>query len=358
MIGHQAAREDVIRIRTTSTRARVGALLGAAVLVALIAATPASAAVAPCGGAGAGDALPIREIDNLVVLTGRAAVGTQECVAGDVVIFNGPAAIDGTVGGNVVVFNGPTRIAGAVLGDVTSFSGDVVLEDGARVAGNLTTGTDPEITGDAVVGGRVERVRPQEFGEGLRVAGFFTRIAVWLAVTISALVLGLILLAFAPRAAETTARVARRHTGASIGWGAALFFLVPIVAVVALATLVGIPLGLVTLFGLGLLYSVGYLAASFVVGRAIVKSPARRFAAFLVGWAILRALAIIPVVGGIVWFCASVFGLGALAVAARRSNRPPIYSPSPDTPLPSAEPPPPLPDAPPPAPPFAPSGRD
>jgi len=144
---------------------------------------------------------------------------------------------------------------------------------------------------------------------------------VWLAVTVSMLVLGLLLLAFGPRAAEATVRAARERTGASIGWGAGLFFLLPILAVVAVATFVGIPLGLGVILALGLLYSVGYLASTFVLGRAIVKNPSKRFGAFLVGWLILRALAIVPVVGGIVWFCASVFGLGALAVASRRVNR-------------------------------------
>jgi uncharacterized membrane protein YedE/YeeE len=37
--------------------------------------------------------------------------------------------------------------------------------------------------------------------------------------------------------------------------------------------------------------------------------------AFLAGWAILRVVALIPILGGLVWFAAVVFGLGALAVA-------------------------------------------
>ena len=37
--------------------------------------------------------------------------------------------------------------------------------------------------------------------------------------------------------------------------------------------------------------------------------------AFLAGWAILRVVALIPILGGLVWFAAVVFGLGALVVA-------------------------------------------
>ena len=40
----------------------------------------------------------------------------------------------------------------------------------------------------------------------------------------------------------------------------------------------------------------------------------------LVGWAILRVVALIPILGGLVWFAAVVFGLGALAVAIWRAR--------------------------------------
>ena len=42
--------------------------------------------------------------------------------------------------------------------------------------------------------------------------------------------------------------------------------------------------------------------------------------AFLVGWAILRVAALIPILGGLVWFVAVVFGLGVLLVAIWRAR--------------------------------------
>ena len=54
--------------------------------------------------------------------------------------------------------------------------------------------------------------------------------------------------------------------------------------------------------------------------RAAGRPPA--CLAFLAGWAILRMLALIPVVGGLVWLAATVWGLGALVLAAAR-GRPP-----------------------------------
>jgi hypothetical protein len=42
--------------------------------------------------------------------------------------------------------------------------------------------------------------------------------------------------------------------------------------------------------------------------------------AFLVGWGILRVVALVPILGGVAWFAAVVFGLGALAVAIWRTR--------------------------------------
>jgi hypothetical protein len=51
-----------------------------------------------------------------------------------------------------------------------------------------------------------------------------------------------------------------------------------------------------------------------------VRAPASRWAAFLAGFAIVRLLGLIPIVGGIVSTIVTVFGLGLVAVAVWRSR--------------------------------------
>ena len=53
----------------------------------------------------------------------------------------------------------------------------------------------------------------------------------------------------------------------------------------------------------------------------ILKRATSRFVPFLVGWAILRAVALIPIAGLLGWLAATVFGLGAVVVAAWRARR-------------------------------------
>jgi hypothetical protein len=50
---------------------------------------------------------------------------------------------------------------------------------------------------------------------------------------------------------------------------------------------------------------------------------------FLLGWATLRATALIPIIGGLDWFAAVVLGLAALVVAiwrARKTRAAPVAS--------------------------------
>jgi hypothetical protein len=49
----------------------------------------------------------------------------------------------------------------------------------------------------------------------------------------------------------------------------------------------------------------------------VVKPPTSRFLAFLLGWGVVRVLALVPILGGLVWTVVSIFGLGVLWVASR-----------------------------------------
>ena len=230
------------------------------------------------------------------------------------VLFHGSAAIDGTVTKSVVVLDGPTEISGHVQQDVFVFNGAVTVASGARIDGDLVTSETPTVEPGATISGQQQRISAR-FDAGA--VGVASRFAWWLGYSISTLVLGLLLLLFAPRVDAAIVRAMRERTGASVGFGALVFFLLPIVAVLMLVIVVALPLGLFMLLALALLYTVGYVAGAHAIGRLVVKAPTSRFLAFLAGWAILRAIALVPVLGGLVWVLASIFGLGVLWVASR-----------------------------------------
>jgi hypothetical protein len=235
-----------------------------------------------------------------------------------VVIFDGPAVIGGDVKGSVVALNGNVQVTGSVTDNVVAVKGRAVIEAGARVGGDVMSSRQPVVAPDATVEGDVRR---ENFANYFRALGWFLWFAWWLAVSVSVFVLGLLLLALAPRAAHAGMATARSRVGPAIGWGLAMTIGLPIVSLLLLFTLVGIPLGLIGLLSLALLYGLGYALAALVLGRRLIKEPAGLVVAFVVGLLILRVIDLIPVIGNLVTFAATVFGLGALTVAAWRAAR-------------------------------------
>ena len=259
--------------------------------------------------------------DAFVVLTGRADVPEGEEV-GDLVVFHGSSTIDGTVDGSVTAFDAPVTVSGRVNGDLVVFNGRVELLDGANVTGDVVSRSEPEVASGATIGGDTERIQTNFNWDGF---GWVGRLAWWLAVSVSTLVIGLVLLWLVGRGARRIAEAGWTGIGPSIGWGLLAFFGLPILGIIALVTIVGIPLGLGVLAALGLIYALGYSAAAWIVGRRILREPTAWILAFLAGWGILRLLALVPVLGGLVGFAAVVFGLGALMVGiwrARTASRP------------------------------------
>ena len=287
-------------------------VLAATLVVGAVLATPAAAV-------NGDDELTDRD---QIVMNGRLLVAEGDTVD-TAVLFHGSATIDGTVTKSVVVFDGPTEISGHVQQDVFVFNGAVTVRSGAQIDGDLVTSETPNVEPGATVAGQQQRISTR-FDAGA--FGVASRFAWWLGYSVSTLVLGLLLLLFAPGLDAAIVRAMRERMGASIGFGALVFFLLPIVAILLLVIVVALPLGLFMLLALGLLYTVGYVAGAHAIGRLLVKAPTSRFLAFLVGWGILRVLGLVPVLGGLVWTLASIFGLGVLWVASRRAPAEPMQA--------------------------------
>lgn len=265
-----------------------------------------------------------------IVASGAVDVRPGQSVS-DIVIANGPVTMRGRTTGDLVALHGSVLINGPVHGDVVVLSKNGVhFGPRARIGGDLTyRGTLPPRAG-AVVAGKTHKANPGKAGDAF---GFVAAAAVWVAATISTLLFGLLLLWLAPRAADAAFEVARGAVGPAIGWGIGLFIGLPVLAVIALITLVGIPFGIGLMLALFPLYALGYVTSGWLLGRRLVKPPRGRALAFLAGWAILRVAAIVPVLGALVWIAATVYGLGVLIVTAWRArSRPAGAQPAPAQP--------------------------
>lgn len=311
---------------------RIAVIIGLTTLVLGIAAGPALAQ-------GDEDGRPrLRDSDRRISLTGGVIVAEGDFVDGQVVSFNGPVVIsgdvnddvlvvdgnvtiDGSVNGDVLVIEGDLRISGEVDNNVAVINGRATVSDGAVVRGDVRSSDQPRVAPGARVTGEVKKIDVAGIGNAI---GWTLLAYLWIAITVSTFLLGLVVTLLFPRAMETVARTGRERVGPVIGWGLLVGIGLPVVAGFATVSVVALPLGLGTLSALGVVYALGYVAAATWLGRLMVKAPGagRLFLAFLAGFGILRAAALIPGLGVLVWWVASLFGLGMLVVAGWRAARP------------------------------------
>jgi hypothetical protein len=94
----------------------------------------------------------------------------------------------------------------------------------------------------------------------------------------------------------------------------------PTAAVAAAASILGLPLGLALLLAFGLIALVGYVLATFALGRLIVREPRARAGALFAGWGATAAIGLVPFLNVVAWGLGSMFGLGAAVVATWRAR--------------------------------------
>lgn len=261
-----------------------------------------------------------RDGDERIVLSGPVVVRQGETVE-DVIVFHGSADVAGTVDGDLIIFDGPAEVSGTVDGDVIAFKGPVTLRETADVKGDVVVSGTLNAMPGAQIAGETKQAQFSELPGRLELFG---RVAAWIGFTVSILALGLLLLLLGPRVTEGLAQTGLASTLPALGWGLVAFFAIPIITLVSFFTIVGIPFGIMVLFGSLFLYPIGYIASGVVLGRKLISGPDKRVVSFLAGLAALRLVALVPVLGGFTWFLATAFGLGVIAMTILRARARPI----------------------------------
>ena len=253
-----------------------------------------------------------------VVLRGDVVVARGQSVA-EIVVFSGSATVAGVARGDVVVLEGPITISGQVGGDVIAVHGRVRLLPTAQVAGSVRSGQEVQAADGAQVSGAIrQHVRFTLSGPLDALGPLLASVSIAVSVLIVALLLSLL----APRAIDRAAATGRGAPIASAGWGLLVALVLPLAAIVAGATIVGLPFGLALLLGWGLVWLVGLGLTTWVVGRAVVKEPRSRWLALLAGWGIGSAIGLVPFVNVVWWVLGGTYGLGAGIVAVWRARKP------------------------------------
>jgi hypothetical protein len=255
-------------------------------------------------------------VEDQVVLSGTVSVPKGASV-GEIVLFHGRVQVAGSVLGDIVVVSGSITVTGGyVTGNVIALHGPIRITAASQIGGDVLASQHVTVDPGVQVGGQVRENVGFTLVERLTAIG---AVLGGLAVGISVLLLGLLLLWVAPRGADAVARAATTAPFASAGWGVLLWVAMPIVCVAAMASVLALPLGFALMLALGLAFLAGLTWSTWTLGRSIVRDRGRVLP-FLAGWAIVAAIGLVPYVNAGVWALASIFGLGAMTVAVWRAR--------------------------------------
>lgn len=269
--------------------------------------------------------------------SGRVLISTSGDLtipAGDqadaVIVINGTATIAGTVNVLVVV-EGTAVTQGATLENIVVVRGSAQLDATTRVLNDVRT-FDSNVTQapGATVGGTVGGIE----GDLVGFAWFLAAAAVilWIGIALFTLVAALVLAAMAARQVRSAGALISTEPGLTALVGFLSLFVIPILAVLAMITLVGIPVGIaLLLFVWPTLGFIGYLVAAIWIGEWLLgrSSPGvardRPYLAAVVGVIVAGILGFIPVIT----FIIAMFGIGAVILAGWRVFRSGSHLPAP-----------------------------
>jgi hypothetical protein len=262
--------------------------------------------------------------------TGRVLVSVRGDIslpAGEqadvVVVVEGVATIEGQVN-TVVAMDGSAILTGAQVETIVAVGSDVQLNAGTVVTGDVMAIDSPvEQLGDAAVLGEITDIRAALVAMGSILAPAF--LLFWIGMGLATIAAGLLLAGLASRQIRLTESVISREPIKAFLVGLFGLVVIPAVAVVMMATVIGAPLGLGVLFLLWpLIAFVGYLVAGIWIGEWLLArfQPGtvreRPFLAVAMGVVLLQVAAIVPVLV-IVPAVASLFGFGAVLIVAWRT---------------------------------------
>jgi hypothetical protein len=256
----------------------------------------------------------------LFVAGGDIEVDADE-QADAVIVINGDARIAGTVN-SLVVVDGTATVTGGTLEGVAIINGTLNLEAGTTVLGDVgQLGSDVSQAEGVEIGGSVNDLAGDVAGFGVFLG--FTALAVWIGVGIATLIVGLLMAGLAARQTRSATTLIRQEPGKTFLVGLLAVVVPPILAVLAMATIVGIPAGLGLLIVVWPLVAfIGYVVAAiwlgeWLLGRRDGARAERPYLAATVGLIIAFVIGLIPLVTAVL----SIFGLGAVVLAAWRTLR-------------------------------------
>lgn len=223
---------------------------------------------------------------------------------------------------NIDIMSGRLSLGGTINGDVNAIIGNLSLLDNSHITGSLTYWSREEL--DLAKSARVDHHIIKKLPEVKAKPFAKTSIFLKLASFISLFVIGIVLLKLAPYTFYETVRIIRQRPIKTFILGFLAVAFIPLIIIVCLTTMIGIPLA-VNLLALYLinLYVIK-LYAIFACGVLVLKRKSNKLHII---WVLLIALfayylvSLIPILGFLITLWMLFWGFGVVLALRKRFSR-------------------------------------
>ncbi|MDD5147421.1 MAG: polymer-forming cytoskeletal protein [Candidatus Daviesbacteria bacterium] len=260
---------------------------------------------------------------SVTIAGGSLTLSPQAQVAGSLTSAGGNINLLSPIGKGANLAGGMVNIGNEMGGDVNAGVNQLSLAPTAKLQGNLIYWSENKanINPEASVSGKITQNIPktqQYSGTGKAMVGFGAAFKFFS--FLSALLIGFLVLKLVPRFTNQMSEVVVDHWLLNLGLGLLVVAVTPILIILLLITVIGLPLAVLWIFFIGFGLWLAKIFISLALGRWMMKYFKQRWNVYLtfsLGLLVYYLITLIPVLGWLTGLLAALIGLGALLVTKK-----------------------------------------
>ena len=251
---------------------------------------------------------------------GDLLIARDARIDGKATLAGGHVVVEGPIRSHLSAAGGSVLVDAPIAGNVEVFARDVDIGPRAEISGTLTYWSEHPARIDAAanISGAVLQ-RQMSVPQGAYQAGIAALVIGGVVVFLGFAALGTLMVFLLPNATANVARALATNPGRSLLFGMGMLMAVPMMGVLFMITIIGIPIGLLVFLLYVLALMIGYVTVAYFIGEHLVNlvrkgkpaGPGYRVLGFITALALLASLQTLPFVGALIALVVVLMGLGA-----------------------------------------------
>lgn len=258
---------------------------------------------------------------NITALTETLLLVEGAAVDGNINAFASSVILNGIVGGDVRSASRRLEINGEVKGDVAASVETLTFGPKGKIQGNLIYTSEQEMNiPEGAVAGSVEHRLPNprnnrsQSVENLQKGWKYLRLVGKGISMLAYLLIGFLSILLFDKFMKKSAVTMEEKPWHSVGIGLVALIVIPIASILVMFTVIGIPLGIISLMLYGILLYLARLPVGLWIGSKILKNEEKPILPMLLGLVILLLVSYIPYIGRFTSFVVLLFGIGTYLI--------------------------------------------